>query len=47
MFCRRCGAHIPEDSTFCARCGTPIALAGISTTPTVSGESFGRPLPGE
>ena len=25
MFCRFCGAHIPQDSLFCARCGKRLA----------------------
>lgn len=27
MFCRNCGAQIPDDSRFCPTCGTPIAAA--------------------
>lgn len=25
MFCRNCGAAVPEDAAFCEKCGTPIA----------------------
>ena len=25
MFCRKCGNQIPDDSTFCFKCGTPVA----------------------
>ena len=27
MFCRNCGAQIPDDSRFCPTCGTPMAAA--------------------
>jgi len=32
MFCRTCGASIPEDSQFCLKCGVPV-IAPISATP--------------
>lgn len=25
MYCRKCGAEIPDDSAFCVKCGTPVA----------------------
>jgi len=25
MYCSKCGAQIPEDSTFCGSCGTPVS----------------------
>lgn len=25
MYCSKCGAQIPEDSTFCSSCGTPVS----------------------
>lgn len=38
MFCRKCGAQIPEDSAFCYKCGAsvegaevPAADAGVKT----------------
>ena len=24
MFCNKCGANLPEGSTFCSTCGTPV-----------------------
>ena len=24
MFCRKCGAEIPDDSVFCIKCGAPV-----------------------
>ena len=24
MFCKKCGAEIPEGKNFCADCGTPV-----------------------
>ena len=27
MFCRKCGAQIPDDSEFCVSCGTRISPA--------------------
>ena len=27
MFCRNCGAQLPDDSKFCYKCGTPTHLA--------------------
>lgn len=26
MFCRKCGANIPDDSIFCQKCGTGIEV---------------------
>ncbi len=43
MFCRRCGAQIPQDSTFCMRCGTPVAFAGAAANPPPAGEQFFPP----
>lgn len=27
MFCTKCGAQLPDDSSFCTNCGTPVASA--------------------
>ncbi len=48
MFCRRCGAQIPEASTFCTRCGAPLVFTGAptvagSSAPTLPGEQFTPP----
>ena len=31
MFCQKCGAEIPNDSTFCRNCGAPIAGKNAGT----------------
>lgn len=49
MFCRHCGATLPDDSTFCQSCGKPLAtatstsLAGASAAPAMAP----APLPSE
>ena len=47
MFCRRCGAQIPDDSTFCARCGTPIAFTDSPGNQPTMSEQFVPSPPGE
>ena len=47
MFCRRCGAQIPEDSSFCVRCGTPTLSTETPGNPPVTGEQFFPPPTGE
>lgn len=47
MFCRRCGAQVPDDSTFCTRCGTPVALTGVPGNPPTESGQFPPTLPGE
>ncbi len=47
MFCRRCGAQIPEDSSFCVRCGTPALSTETPGNPPVTGEQFFPPPAGE
>jgi hypothetical protein len=39
MYCRKCGAQIPDDSEFCPKCGTPQKLD--SSTPSEGGK--GKP----
>jgi hypothetical protein len=32
MFCKKCGAQLPDDAQFCSKCGTPVGgVAGTST----------------
>src|SRR5579885_1283674 len=53
MFCQRCGAQIPEDSTICPRCGTPAIISPIASMPAPGvnaaapppSEQFGPPPP--
>jgi hypothetical protein len=47
MFCQRCGAQIPEDSTTCPRCGTPaIIISPLANIPAPDG-SAAPPPPSE
>ncbi len=47
MFCQRCGAQIPEDSTTCPRCGTSaIIISPLANIPTPGG-SAAPPPPSE
>ena len=41
MFCRKCGAFLPNDSEFCIKCGTPVVLEE-PTEPSVNTRQ--RPL---
>ena len=34
MFCKKCGANIPDDSRFCPVCGTPVDQNMHSTANT-------------
>ena len=34
MFCRKCGANIPDDSQFCLKCGVTVVPPVISAVPT-------------
>ncbi len=36
MFCTRCGQQNPDDSRFCARCGSPLTPLGDSPAETTS-----------
>jgi len=41
MFCSKCGQKLEEDSKFCIKCGTPVNMSSVpSTPPTV--EAFGN-----
>lgn len=40
MNCKKCGNALPEGSSFCPTCGSPVSLGTtflIATTPTVAG----------
>jgi len=41
MFCRKCGTLIPDDSVFCIKCGTPVAVA-----PSAGGATPAAAAPG-
>lgn len=34
MYCRKCGTEIPDDSSFCVKCGTPVESGGIQPQKT-------------
>lgn len=36
MFCRNCGARLPEESRFCAACGAPIQTAAPAAPPAAA-----------
>jgi hypothetical protein len=36
MFCKKCGAQLPDDAQFCSKCGTPVGGAGGGSTGTVT-----------
>lgn len=47
MFCRRCGAEMPEDSSFCPRCGTAVETAeaaAAATEPPPAEQSQATPV---
>jgi hypothetical protein len=44
MFCRFCGATLPDDSTFCHSCGRP--LAATATGPGMRVAAVLAPMPG-
>ncbi len=33
MYCKNCGANIPDDSAFCVNCGTSTQDSATQTTP--------------
>ena len=33
MYCMHCGAQIPDDSAFCGKCGTKVAVAEVKQAP--------------
>lgn len=39
MFCNKCGEQLPEGSSFCPRCGAPIAAEQTCPTPAESTET--------
>ena len=36
MFCQKCGAQIPDDSTFCRSCGAPVKAKGAADSPILT-----------
>ncbi len=36
MFCMKCGAQLPDDARFCAKCGTPVGSGTGSSTPSAA-----------
>src|SRR5215467_2366012 len=38
MFCFRCGASMPEESTVCPQCATPVAKEPIPPSPPPSAQ---------
>ena len=34
MYCPKCGTQLPDDATFCIKCGTRVAAAGAAGAPT-------------
>jgi hypothetical protein len=36
MFCKKCGAQLPDDAQFCSKCGTPVSGAGGGATGSVA-----------
>jgi hypothetical protein len=53
VFCTKCGQQNPDDSRFCARCGTPLGTqddtseGGTDTTSTFALSALERALDGE
>ena len=44
MYCRQCGAPLPEDALFCSRCGFHLAApSGTQPTPAVQPEAVDQP----
>ena len=47
MFCTNCGNNIPDDSSFCPNCGTPVKMrpdtSGVQPNPNLqnTGTTFG------
>jgi hypothetical protein len=33
IYCTKCGAQLPDDAKFCAKCGNPIGAAGTGSAP--------------
>jgi zinc-ribbon domain len=46
MFCRKCGANIPEDSQFCLKCGVTVIVPPVAIAP-LSGETAAVATPSE
>ena len=42
MFCRKCGAQIPDGSGFCHKCGTPVGCTAGGGMPEKTGAAAGR-----
>ena len=33
MFCNKCGTELPDDATFCSKCGAPVGQAAVEAAP--------------
>lgn len=43
MFCRKCGANIPDDSQFCVKCGVTVVMPPTTSAPPI--EDMVAPAP--
>lgn len=43
MFCKNCGAELPEGAKFCTECGCDLASENTSQTSRNAGIRYGRP----
>lgn len=43
MFCKNCGAQVPEGVAFCASCGTPVATAPVAAAPVAAAPVAANP----
>ncbi|MBO6054363.1 MAG: zinc ribbon domain-containing protein [Oscillospiraceae bacterium] len=44
MYCRNCGAQIPDDSRFCERCGTPTGAVQAPQQPVYQQPQYQQPV---
>lgn len=44
MFCHKCGAQMPDDSAFCAKCGERLINAETPTTPSADMQPESEPI---
>lgn len=43
MFCRKCGANIPDDSQFCPKCGVTVVVPPVTSAPPSEDVVAGAP----